>query len=180
MQRMIQKAAEIMVIRVNKSPALVPNALWPPMPPKAPAKPPPLPRWMSIKTIKKIPVKIRTIIRKTDIMDSLYWAGCVHARRYVVFASKSRACEHAPYFIRNSFSWLWCVSRTLHFSETETTFFLPRQLCLGIDRLSDWRRRPGLRRCPVVPVNRRHYRASRCLHTEDEPHRPQMNYSGLP
>ena len=44
MHRMIQKAATPMVILVNRSPALVPNALWPPMPPKAPANPPPLPR----------------------------------------------------------------------------------------------------------------------------------------
>ena len=35
------------VILVNVSPALVPNALEPPTPPKAPASPPPLPRWSS-------------------------------------------------------------------------------------------------------------------------------------
>jgi hypothetical protein len=65
MQRMIQKAATPMVIRVNKSPAFEPKALCPPMPPSAPANPPPLPRWMRIKTIKKTAVKTKTIIIKT-------------------------------------------------------------------------------------------------------------------
>src|SRR5271157_1408383 len=40
----IQIDAVITVIRVKVSPALVPNALEPPTPPKAPASPPPLPR----------------------------------------------------------------------------------------------------------------------------------------
>jgi len=40
----IQIAAVTTVIRVKVSPALVPNALEPPTPPKAPASPPPLPR----------------------------------------------------------------------------------------------------------------------------------------
>ena len=39
----IQMAAVTIVIRVNRSPALVPKALWPPMPPNAPANPPPRP-----------------------------------------------------------------------------------------------------------------------------------------
>ena len=37
---------------VKTSPALVPKALEPPMPPKAPASPPPLPRWIRMMTIK--------------------------------------------------------------------------------------------------------------------------------
>jgi hypothetical protein len=41
----IQMAATTMVMRVKMSPALVPSALWPPGPPKAPTKPPPRPRW---------------------------------------------------------------------------------------------------------------------------------------
>jgi hypothetical protein len=49
----IQKAATPMVIRVNRSPAFAPNALWPPMPPSAPANPPPRPRWSSTIRIKK-------------------------------------------------------------------------------------------------------------------------------
>src|SRR5271166_4947181 len=40
----IQIDAVTTVIRVKVSPALVPNALEPPTPPKAPASPPPLPR----------------------------------------------------------------------------------------------------------------------------------------
>ena len=42
MHSMIQKLATPMVIFVKRSPAFVPNALCPPMPPKAPAKTAPL------------------------------------------------------------------------------------------------------------------------------------------
>ncbi len=44
----IQHAAATIVIRVNKSPAFVPNALCPPGPPRAPVSPPPLPRCTKI------------------------------------------------------------------------------------------------------------------------------------
>lgn len=52
MHSRIQTPAVAMVTRVNMSPALVPKALWPPMPPKAPVKPPPRPRWTSTSRIK--------------------------------------------------------------------------------------------------------------------------------
>ena len=39
-----ENVATPIVIRVNRSPALVPKALCPPKPPKAPASPPPRPR----------------------------------------------------------------------------------------------------------------------------------------
>jgi hypothetical protein len=52
MQKKIQINAVIIVIRVKTSPALVPNALWPPAPPKAPAKPPPLPCWIKTSAIR--------------------------------------------------------------------------------------------------------------------------------
>ena len=39
----IHKRTATAVMRVKISPALTPNALWPPAPPKAPVKPPPLP-----------------------------------------------------------------------------------------------------------------------------------------
>lgn len=52
MQKKIQTNAVMIVTRVNTSPALVPKALCPPMPPKAPAKPPPLPCWINTKAIK--------------------------------------------------------------------------------------------------------------------------------
>jgi hypothetical protein len=52
MQRIIQTPAVAMVTRVNMSPAFVPKALWPPIPPRAPVKPPPRPRWTSTKRIK--------------------------------------------------------------------------------------------------------------------------------
>ena len=42
----------VIVTRVNVSPAREPKALEPPTPPKAPASPPPLPRWMSTIKIK--------------------------------------------------------------------------------------------------------------------------------
>lgn len=59
----IQKAATDMVTRVKTSPAFVPNALEPPMPPKAPARPPPLPRWMRTRQIKKSDVRIKSEFR---------------------------------------------------------------------------------------------------------------------
>ena len=37
----------------EESPALVPKALEPPTPPKAPARPPPLPRWIRMRQIRK-------------------------------------------------------------------------------------------------------------------------------
>jgi len=52
MHSRIQQVATITVILVKTSPALVPKALWPPMPPKAPARPPPLPRWISTSAIR--------------------------------------------------------------------------------------------------------------------------------
>jgi hypothetical protein len=55
----IQTAAVTTVILVNVSPAFVPKALEPPTPPKAPASPPPLPRWISIRQIRKM--EARTI-----------------------------------------------------------------------------------------------------------------------
>jgi len=49
----IQIRAVIIVILVKTSPAFVPNALDPPAPPKAPASPPPLPRWIKTRQIRK-------------------------------------------------------------------------------------------------------------------------------
>lgn len=46
-QSKIQAVATPMVIRVNRSPAFVPKALWPPGPPRAPVSPPPRPRCTS-------------------------------------------------------------------------------------------------------------------------------------
>ena len=54
---MIQKAATPTVILVNKSPAFVPKALWPPMPPSAPARPPPRPRCTSTSRIRNSDVR---------------------------------------------------------------------------------------------------------------------------
>ena len=48
----IQTTAMIIVTRVKTSPALVPKALEPPTPPKAPARPPPLPRWIRTRQIR--------------------------------------------------------------------------------------------------------------------------------
>jgi hypothetical protein len=59
MQSKIQKAATPIVIRVKRSPAFAPNALWPPMPPSAPAKPPPRPRCSSTMRIRKQAVMTR-------------------------------------------------------------------------------------------------------------------------
>ena len=73
----IQIAATTIVIRVNRSPALVPKALWPPMPPKAPVKPPPRPRWTRI-----------TRIRNTDSS-----ASGMHEQ---IMIASSRPAEHRP------------------------------------------------------------------------------------
>ena len=57
----IQPAATLIVILVKTSPALVPKALEPPTPPKAPARPPPLPRWIRMMQIRNSePRTIRT------------------------------------------------------------------------------------------------------------------------
>lgn len=53
-QMAIHIEAVTTVIRVNTSPAFAPNALEPPMPPSAPAKPPPRPRCTSTRRIRKI------------------------------------------------------------------------------------------------------------------------------
>lgn len=53
-QKKIQIEAVTIVIRVKMSPAFAPNALEPPMPPRAPAKPPPRPRCTSTSRIRKI------------------------------------------------------------------------------------------------------------------------------
>ena len=53
----IQMAAMMIVKRVNLSPAREPNALDPPMPPSAPAKPPPLPFWMRTRRMRKMPMR---------------------------------------------------------------------------------------------------------------------------
>jgi hypothetical protein len=59
----IQTVAVITVILVNVSPALVPNALDPPTPPKAPARPPPLPRWIKIRQIKKMEAMMISVLK---------------------------------------------------------------------------------------------------------------------
>ena len=59
----IQIEAVTTVILVNMSPALVPNALEPPTPPKAPASPPPLPRWIRIRQIRKSEVRTISVLK---------------------------------------------------------------------------------------------------------------------
>src|ERR1700690_2300568 len=44
-----------MVSRVNESPAREPNGLEPPEPPRAPIRPPPLPRWISTSRMRNAP-----------------------------------------------------------------------------------------------------------------------------
>src|SRR3954452_23532777 len=59
----IQMSAVIIVTRVKTSPALVPKALEPPAAPKAPARPPPLPRWIRTRQIMKSEVRISSEVR---------------------------------------------------------------------------------------------------------------------
>ena len=67
MHRKIQTAATTMVIFVNRSPALVPKALCPPMPPKAPARPPPRPCWINTNRIKNSDNSTSRIAKKVNI-----------------------------------------------------------------------------------------------------------------
>jgi hypothetical protein len=67
-QSTIQIDAEMIVMRVNTSPALAPNALDPPMPPNAPASPPPRPRCTRTSKIKNIANSDNTRA-KTALMD---------------------------------------------------------------------------------------------------------------
>jgi hypothetical protein len=60
----IQIDAVMIVIRVKTSPAFAPNALDPPMPPNAPANPPPRPRCTSTRRIKKIARNDKTNARR--------------------------------------------------------------------------------------------------------------------
>jgi hypothetical protein len=53
MLKTIQTDATTIVIFVKTSPAFVPNALEPPTPPNAPANPPPLPRWIKTRQMRK-------------------------------------------------------------------------------------------------------------------------------
>jgi hypothetical protein len=64
----IQIEAVMIVIRVKTSPALAPKALDPPMPPSAPARPPPRPRCTSTSNIKKIANRDKTIVKNASAM----------------------------------------------------------------------------------------------------------------
>src|SRR3954464_8561640 len=63
MLRTIQTEATTMVTRVKTSPDLVPKALEPPTPPKAPASPPPLPRWIRIRQIRNRQISTISVLR---------------------------------------------------------------------------------------------------------------------
>lgn len=82
MHNKIHTAATPMVIRVNVSPALVPNALWPPSPPKAPANPPPLPRWIRMIPIKIKAVRNNKVINNAANMLALYSGARDGLRRF--------------------------------------------------------------------------------------------------
>jgi hypothetical protein len=70
-QTAIQMDAVMIVIRVNTSPAFAPNALEPPMPPSAPANPPPRPRCTSTSKIKKIANRDKTMAKNALIFNSI-------------------------------------------------------------------------------------------------------------
>jgi hypothetical protein len=69
MQSRIQNAATPIVILVKRSPAFAPKALWPPMPPSAPAKPPPRPRCNKTMRIKNAAVTISKNPSMNPIID---------------------------------------------------------------------------------------------------------------
>src|SRR5437763_13318650 len=64
-----------MVMRVKASPALEPNGLEPPTPPNAPARPPPLPRWISTRPIRNRPSRITSRLMKFASIGSLPASG---------------------------------------------------------------------------------------------------------
>jgi hypothetical protein len=70
-QTTIQIDAVMIVMRVNTSPALAPNALEPPIPPSAPASPPPRPRCTSTNKIKKIARSERTMANNGPMVSLL-------------------------------------------------------------------------------------------------------------
>ncbi len=79
-QNTIQIDAVTIVMRVNMSPAFAPNALDPPIPPRAPAKPPPRPRCTSTSRIKKIAKKDRMKAKSAFMVFACYrrslgWTG---------------------------------------------------------------------------------------------------------
>src|SRR6266849_807917 len=53
-----------MVRRVKASPAREPNGLEPPTPPKAPARPPPLPRWIKTRRMRNSPLRRMKTFKK--------------------------------------------------------------------------------------------------------------------
>src|SRR3954466_4753242 len=71
MMSRIQMPATTMVIRVKVSPALEPNGLEPPTPPNAPARPPPLPRWISTRPIRNRLVRMTKRFRMPASMRFL-------------------------------------------------------------------------------------------------------------
>src|SRR4051794_2985997 len=93
MLRRIQTRAVIIVTRVKISPALVPKALEPPIPPKAPARPPPLPRWMSTRQIKKSEVRI---INEFRMPLRICTAGVLCPCERVVQTSEKRVSRGFP------------------------------------------------------------------------------------
>ena len=132
-------AATTIVIRVNRSPALVPNALWPPMPPKAPVNPPPRPRWTRI-----------TSIRKMESSDS----GDAEAVSQVSARLLNSVREHAHTFGR---------SRSIYGTVTAQAAGddAPRSC-----RPSASLRRPGPRRCWAGRASSPAFSASRCRRIE--------------
>ena len=65
-----QNNATKIVIVVKVSAPLLPNALSPPGPPRAPANPPPLPRWTRIKRMRNNDRKPINQPRKTPVNDA--------------------------------------------------------------------------------------------------------------
>src|SRR4029453_16022877 len=86
--------ATMMVKRVKASPGGEPKAEEPPTPPNAPARPPPLPRWMSTIRIRKRLNTNRTMLTKPEKTEAAQRkGGTLTARSFRLTAVRSQGWE---------------------------------------------------------------------------------------
>ncbi len=137
MQTTIQIATTTIVIRVNTSPAFAPKALEPPIPPSAPARPPPRPRWTSTSKIKKT-ARSNKINPKKKLMTTC-------RAKIVSMNTTHRALAGAASVRPRSKK---CLATPIPGDW--------RTQCPKSRRPSDWRRRLGRRRYSVATIAGRH------------------------
>ena len=179
MQSTIQKAATPTVIRVNMSPALVPKALCPPMPPRAPARPPPRPRCTSTSRIRKSDVKTSVNPRNMRTSVIMETAGSGNSQGGLTGSGgEARATRYrragrrpTPYCRRrHSPGFTVGTPKAPHNAFRQALRRTPWQ-CPGNHRLSGWHPRRARRRCRAGRQDRPRCRASRSPRTGFSPSR---------